>query len=55
MNKPTSIAITTLLFCIAPGAARLHAAPAAAAGRPNILFIVADDMGYADCGVHECK
>lgn len=22
--------------------------------RPNILFIVADDMGYADCGAHGC-
>lgn len=22
---------------------------------PNILFIVADDMGYADCGVQGCK
>jgi len=22
--------------------------------RPNILFIVADDMGYGDCGVHGC-
>lgn len=22
---------------------------------PNIVFIVADDMGYADCGVHGCK
>lgn len=24
------------------------------APRPNILYIVADDMGYADCGVHGC-
>ncbi len=23
--------------------------------KPNILFIVADDMGYADCGAHGCK
>lgn len=23
--------------------------------RPNILFIVADDMGYADCGAHGCR
>ncbi len=28
-----------------------HAAGASAT-RPNIVFIVADDMGYADCGVH---
>lgn len=23
--------------------------------KPNFIFIVADDMGYADCGVHGCK
>ena len=27
----------------------------AAAAKPNILFIVGDDMGYADVGVHGCK
>ena len=27
----------------------------AANGKPNILFIVADDMGYADCGAHGCR
>ena len=32
MNKPTSLALTTLLLCLAPGAPRLHAAPAAAPG-----------------------
>ena len=26
-----------------------------AADRPNILLIVADDMGYADVGFHGCK
>jgi arylsulfatase A-like enzyme len=26
-----------------------------AAPKPNIVFIVADDMGYADCGVHGSK
>jgi arylsulfatase A-like enzyme len=27
----------------------------AAAGPPNFLFIVADDLGYADIGVHGCR
>src|SRR2546430_1736437 len=26
-----------------------------ASGKPNILIIVGDDMGYADIGVHGCK
>jgi arylsulfatase A-like enzyme len=30
-------------------------AGAADAGRPNILIIVGDDMGYSDIGVHGCK
>lgn len=28
---------------------------AGVAPRPNILFIVADDMGYDDCGAHGCR
>src|SRR5215467_1682740 len=28
---------------------------AAEAKKPNILFIVGDDMGYADVGFHGCK
>src|SRR3954462_3077419 len=28
---------------------------AAAADRPNILFIVGDDMGFGDVGFHGCK
>jgi arylsulfatase A-like enzyme len=31
------------------------AAPRAKEGKPNILFIVGDDMGYADVGWHGCK
>ena len=27
----------------------------AAASKPNILFIVGDDMGYADVGFNGCK
>ena len=28
---------------------------ALAADKPNVLFIVGDDMGYADVGFHGCK
>ena len=30
-------------------------ANAAPANKPNVLFIIADDMGYADVGFHGCK
>ena len=33
----------------------LVAASSLAADKPNILFIVGDDMGYADVGFHGCK
>src|SRR5574339_484725 len=35
--------------------AALPSLAVAAAGRPNILIIVGDDMGYADIGAHGCK
>ena len=47
--KATIILLTALLFV------SFAVLPAAAAERPNIVFIVADDMGYADCGAHGCK
>jgi hypothetical protein len=31
------------------------AAPVTAPQPPNIIFSVADDMGYADCGVQGCR
>ncbi|MBI5686864.1 MAG: sulfatase [Verrucomicrobia bacterium] len=44
---------TIVVFCCALAATAL---PVAAAGsKPNILVIVADDMGYTDCGVQGCK
>ncbi len=42
-----------LILCLAAVSVVAFAAPAPA--RPNILFIVGDDMGYADIGVHGCK
>lgn len=39
-----------LLLLLGPLAV-LHAAPV----KPNILFIVGDDMGYGDVGFHQCK
>lgn len=41
-----------LLVALSIGLADLSAAPAK---KPNILFIVGDDMGYADVGFHGCK
>jgi len=43
--------ITTILLAKAEST---HAADGKQ-GTPNILFIVGDDMGYADVGFHKCK
>jgi arylsulfatase A-like enzyme len=44
--------VILLLAAIFPAAPAFSSIPAP---KPNIVFIVADDMGYADCGVHGSK
>jgi arylsulfatase A-like enzyme len=50
--KPLQFTLTVLL--LAP-LATLHAADPAKPTKPNILVIVADDLGYGDIGVHGGK
>lgn len=42
------------LLCTLVPAAALRGATVAAP-KPNVVYIVSDDMGYADCGVQGCK
>src|SRR5438552_16728052 len=44
-----------LFLLVAAFAALCSFLPAAESGKPNILFIVGDDMGYADVGFHGCQ
>jgi len=44
-----------LLWVLSALLALTHLGNAAAASKPNILFIVGDDMGYGDVGFHGCK
>ena len=49
MNTLRALLLLVLVVAIVPSVAN------AAEGKPNILFIVGDDMGYADVGFHGCK
>ena len=46
---------STRRILILPAMLLCAAAVAAAPTKPNILILVADDMGYADSGVYNCK
>jgi arylsulfatase A-like enzyme len=48
-------AIASLLAFVAMIASVQSADKAVAGGKPNILIIVGDDMGYGDVGFHGCK
>jgi arylsulfatase A-like enzyme len=47
-NLSSCLALLALLCCVP------SSEPGRAARKPNILLIVADDMGYADVGFHGC-
>ncbi|MEI7900576.1 MAG: sulfatase-like hydrolase/transferase [bacterium] len=51
MKKPQYVIVLTALLLAPPAVLQAADAP----DKPNILFIVGDDMGYADVGFHGCK
>jgi len=51
--NPALLLLTALL--LAPLAAPQAAEQVEPAGKPNVLLIVAHDLGYGDVSVHGCK
>ena len=49
--KPTSLLLPLIVIACGP----LFAAEKIPTTKPNVLFIVGDDMGYGDVGFHKCK
>ena len=45
----------TLFFLLTLATCALHGGASAGGQRPNVIIILADDLGYADVGVHGCK
>lgn len=55
VNSRRHTAIRIGLLSVVLSCLTLASGGLAASSRPNILFIVGDDMGYADVGFHGCK